>query len=138
MLSPQQAADRAKVSRRTVMLAIQDKRLEAHRNNKNHWQIAPDELDRWLATRPDTSHQKSDAPTEMTSDQSEAILHLRDKVDDLEKRVAELTQERDEARADVKAERERADQAHKAIMEIAKEAQRKRSLWEILTGKVSV
>jgi len=50
-LTPQQAAARAKVSRGTIMNAINDGSLIAFRDNRNRWQIQPDHLSRWLASR---------------------------------------------------------------------------------------
>lgn len=50
-LSPQQAADRAKVSRGTIMNAIKDKSLIADRNNQNWWKIDPKNLSKWMADR---------------------------------------------------------------------------------------
>ena len=46
-LSPAQAAQWAKVSRRTIMRAIDAQELPAFRDNRNRWQIAPQELERW-------------------------------------------------------------------------------------------
>lgn len=51
MLTPQQAADRASVSRGTIMNAIKDGSLSAFRDNRNRWQINPVELSKWLSFR---------------------------------------------------------------------------------------
>jgi excisionase family DNA binding protein len=50
-LTPQQAAVRAQVSRGTIMNAIKDGHLAAIRDNRNRWQIAPDDLVTWLGDR---------------------------------------------------------------------------------------
>lgn len=50
-LTPQQAAERAEVSRGTIMNAIKDKSLIAFRDNRNRWQIQPDQLSKWLSGR---------------------------------------------------------------------------------------
>lgn len=50
-LSPQHAADIAKVSRGTVMNAIKSGDLTATRNNRNQWQIDSDDLTRWMENR---------------------------------------------------------------------------------------
>ena len=50
-LTPQQAAVRAQVSRGTIMNAIKDGHLAAIRDNRNRWQIAPDDLVNWLGDR---------------------------------------------------------------------------------------
>lgn len=58
-MSPAQAAQVAGVSRWTIMRAINAQELKAIRDNRNHWQIAPDALDRWRAytvRTPDASH----------------------------------------------------------------------------------
>ena len=51
MFSPQQAANKAGVSRRTVMSAIAKMNLPAHRNNRNHWSIRPTDLANWMQER---------------------------------------------------------------------------------------
>lgn len=50
-LTPQQAADRANVSRGTIMNAIKDGSLIAFRNNRNRWQIDDNDLSKWLSQR---------------------------------------------------------------------------------------
>ena len=51
MLTPQQAAGRAQTSRGTIMNAIKDGHLTARRDNRNHWQIDPADLSKWLSDR---------------------------------------------------------------------------------------
>ncbi|AYF04233.1 hypothetical protein PY32053_04748 (plasmid) [Paracoccus yeei] len=46
-LSPAQAAQLAKVSRRTIMRAIDAQELRAFRDNRNRWQISQEELEKW-------------------------------------------------------------------------------------------
>jgi hypothetical protein len=55
-MTPAQAAERAGVSRWTIMRAIKigvsagnERKLPARRDNRNRWQIEPDDLDRWAA-----------------------------------------------------------------------------------------
>ena len=55
-MSPAQAAHAAGVSRWTIMRAIKSQELRAVRDNRNHWQIAPDALDRWRASTVRTSN----------------------------------------------------------------------------------
>lgn len=58
-MSPAQAAQVAGVSRWTIMRAIKAQELQAMRDNRNHWQIAPEALDRWMASTvrtPDAAH----------------------------------------------------------------------------------
>ena len=47
-LSPQEAAARAKVSRRTIMRAVEAGELAARRDNRNRWNIALEDLDTWV------------------------------------------------------------------------------------------
>ena len=49
-ISPAQAAQAAGVSRWTIMRAIKSQELQAIRDNRNQWRIAPDDLDRWRAS----------------------------------------------------------------------------------------
>lgn len=48
-MSPAQAAQAVNVSRWTIMRAINSKKLNALRDNRNNWIIAPDDLERWAA-----------------------------------------------------------------------------------------
>ncbi|QIE44008.1 helix-turn-helix domain-containing protein (plasmid) [Rhodobacteraceae bacterium SC52] len=48
-MSPAQAAHQAKVSRRTIMRAIENHDLKAFRDNKNHWKIAAQDLEQWAS-----------------------------------------------------------------------------------------
>lgn len=48
-MSPAQAAQAAKVSRWAIMRAINSHKLKAHRDNKNHWRISTEDLDKWCA-----------------------------------------------------------------------------------------
>ena len=48
-MSPAQAAQAAKVSRWAVMRAINSHKLKAFRDNKNHWQITPDDFVLWVS-----------------------------------------------------------------------------------------
>ena len=51
MLSPNQAAKKAGVSRKTIMNHIRDMSLVAMRNNENHWVIRPTDLANWMKAR---------------------------------------------------------------------------------------
>lgn len=46
-MSPSQAAQATGTSRRTVMRAIESQELEAFRDNRNHWKITSQALERW-------------------------------------------------------------------------------------------
>ena len=58
-LSPAQAAQLAKVSRRTIMRAIDNKELLAIRDNRNRWQITRQELEKWAGAQWALSEQRS-------------------------------------------------------------------------------
>jgi len=51
MLSPQSAAKKAKVSRKTIMNHILSMKLPATRNNENNWVIRPTDLANWMSER---------------------------------------------------------------------------------------
>lgn len=76
MFSPQQAAKKANVSRKTIMNNIKSGKLKAHRNNENHWSIRPTDLENWLRERnknaltPPT-YPPTDTPTEISPDTSQ-------------------------------------------------------------------
>ncbi|MGB0903196.1 helix-turn-helix domain-containing protein [Halocynthiibacter sp.] len=48
-MSPAQAAQVADVSRWAIMRAINNHKLKANRDNRNHWRISQDDLDEWCA-----------------------------------------------------------------------------------------
>lgn len=48
-ISPREAARRSGVSRSTIMRALSSHELKAIRDNRNAWQITPDDLDKWLS-----------------------------------------------------------------------------------------
>jgi len=59
-LTPHQAAASAKVSRGTIMNALNKGVLIGFRDNRNRWQIKPDDLSKWLSDRSDNAIGKSD------------------------------------------------------------------------------
>lgn len=48
-MSPAQAAQTAGVSRWAIMRAINSHKLKAHRDNKNNWRVATEDLNLWCA-----------------------------------------------------------------------------------------
>lgn len=78
MLTPAQAADIAKVSRPTIMAAISSHGLKAIRDNRNRWQIDPEDLQFWMQGRvkPDTVTAVSDPDTS----QLHELLHQNAKL----------------------------------------------------------
>ena len=55
-MTPADAAQMAGVSRWAIMRAIKSHKLKAQRNNRNHWQIAQDDLTAWCAHSVRTAH----------------------------------------------------------------------------------
>ncbi|WP_339115665.1 helix-turn-helix domain-containing protein [Thioclava sp. GXIMD2076] len=111
-LTPQQAANKASVSRGTIMNAIKDGSLIAMRDNRNRWQITTDNLSKWLSDRSDNAsgtirNPLSETDTKETSQPTEhairiavleAELNARDqRIEDLKEAHAErvLALERD-------------------------------------------
>jgi excisionase family DNA binding protein len=98
-LTPQQAADKARVSRGTIMNAIKDKSLFATRDNQNHWKIDTDNLAEWVANRSVTDSDNTDITVSRPSTSVDgnamriAVLEVEIKAKD--QRIADLEQERD-------------------------------------------
>lgn len=68
-ISPAQAAHIAKVSRRTIMRAIEAQELQAFRDNRNHWKITPADLDKWTSAQlSPTKHAHPETPTMPTTE----------------------------------------------------------------------
>lgn len=101
-LSPAQAAQVAGVSRWTIMRAIKDQLLLAKRDNRNHWRINPDDLDRWRRSTVRTVEAAHYLHT--PNDTSEALM----KVASLEAENGQLRERLLEAQADRAAWREMA------------------------------
>jgi excisionase family DNA binding protein len=101
-LSPAQAAQVAGVSRWTIMRAIKDHILLAKRDNRNHWSINPDDLDRWRLSTVRTVEAAHHLHT--PNDTSEALM----KVASLEAENGQLRERLLEAQADRDAWREMA------------------------------
>ena len=102
-LTPQKAADRAGVSRGTIMNAINDKSLLAIRDNRNRWQISPEKLSEWMTGRTviisDTDNEntvKADTAAAPTTDEKVmriAVLEAEARAKD--QRVLDLENDRD-------------------------------------------
>ncbi|MFZ3581889.1 helix-turn-helix domain-containing protein [Loktanella sp. DJP18] len=107
-LTPQQAADKASVSRGTIMNAINDKTLVALRDNRNRWQISADNLSKWMADRTDNISDiisdNADKPDSEAAHQFDEkamrIAVLETEVKAKDQRISDLEQERDARLAD--------------------------------------
>lgn len=134
MVSPQQAADRAGVSRRTIMVAIEGKSLKAHRNNRNHWQIAPEDLEAWIDGR---GGKPAPAPPEVSDTRTEPtveVARLTEQLKSAEDRIADLEARLEKQDADFRERLARRDADYQQAMDLLKEAQRPRGLLEWLRG----
>jgi len=95
-LSPAQAAQAASVSRWTIMRAIKRHEIKATRDNRNHWKIDPDELDRWSAHTVRTV--KAAHPTHTPTDSAETLARvasLEAENGQLRERLSEIKEDRD-------------------------------------------
>lgn len=98
-LTPQQAAKKARVSRGTIMNAINDKKLMARRDNRNRWQITHDDLSNWLSDRTNIITDSNDiADRKNTASIDEKLIRiamLEAEVKTKDQRICDLEQERD-------------------------------------------
>ena len=72
-LTPEQAAQLAKVSRWTILRAIKSQRLQARRDNRNRWQISPQDLDQWCAHTVRTPLIETPAPEPAQADETPTL-----------------------------------------------------------------
>lgn len=103
MLTPQQAASRAKVSRGTIMNAIKSRQLVARRDNRNCWQIEPADLSNWLSDRSDISTVKAvtidSQPPPPPDENMIRIAVLEAELKGKDQRIADLERDRDDWKA---------------------------------------
>lgn len=102
-MTPQQAADFAKVSRTTIMQALKSHELKGVQSNNGRWKITKEAIEDWLSLRPDTSrYSQKETETDTVSVSSELVAAQIE--------IAKLTAEKEglEARlSDTQAERDR-------------------------------
>ena len=138
MISPQKAADQAGVSRRTVMVAIENRSLPAHRNNKNHWQISPEDLQRWIderGTSPDTKPDTSSGTTTETSTDSISIQLVSLKVENADIR-ARLDAANDKV-ASLEGHLAKRDADYQSVLNLLTEAQRPKGILDWVRKRLS-
>lgn len=75
-LTPAEAAKRARVSRTTIVRALQARELLAFRDNAGRWNISPEAVDEWRKRRRHSVHNRV-----MDTDRSAEIAHLRAELD---------------------------------------------------------
>ena len=112
-MSPAQAAQRADMSRRTIMRAIEAHELQARRDNRNHWKIDPQDLDRWADAQcapSEHAHSKTPTlPTLLPSDDALELVAAKAENGQLRERLTDMERDRDHWRgmAEKLAERRR-------------------------------
>ena len=124
MLSPQKAADKAKVSRKTIMNAINAKTLNARRNNRNRYEIDEDDLKAWSDSRENVV--LSDTPTATFNESirlEEQLVAAKNTIVERDNTIAEIKADKDTAIADLKTERD------------DWKSQAQRSMWQRLFSK---
>jgi len=104
MLTPQQAASRAKLSRGTIMNAIKAGYLSARRDNRNRWQIHPADLSKWLSDRSDIATVRKvnldSQQVPLSPDENLIrIAVLEAELKGKDQRIADLERDRDEWKA---------------------------------------
>ena len=95
-MSPAQAAQLKNVSRRTIMRAIESHDLEAFRDNRNHWKIDPQALDKWAGAQwAPSEHDHPDAPTLPTLDLAISLARVEAERDALREQLEQIKEDRD-------------------------------------------
>jgi excisionase family DNA binding protein len=96
LISPAHAARSKKVSRRTIMRAIETLHLKAIRDNRNHWKIDPKDLDRWAdAQSAPSEHTYPILPTLPTSDLEAKLAAAEAQRDAAREQLAGVQEDRD-------------------------------------------
>lgn len=102
-ISPAHAAQLLNISRRTIMRAIETHEIKAFRDNKNHWKIAEEELERWAKSRTSPSeHAHAETPTLAHPENSNAaeLAEVRTKLAVAEARLASLEMQLEDTKTD--------------------------------------
>lgn len=132
MFSPAKAAQKANVSRKTIMNAIKSMDLKAHRNNENHWIIHEADLAKWMKQRQkkadtvptgtptDTITQvptqiPPSSPTPEVGFQlqltQQELRHTQDKLENSDREVSRLRSEVQELKEEVREARKQTSEA---------------------------
>jgi hypothetical protein len=95
-ISPAHAAQSKKVSRRTIMRAIETLELKAVRDNWNRWKIDPKDLDRWAdAQWAPSGHANPILPTSPTPDLEAKLAIAEAQRDAAREQLAGIQEDRD-------------------------------------------
>lgn len=94
-MSPAEAAQLKNVSRRTIMRAIESQELQAFRDNRNHWKIDPQSLDKWAnAQWAPTEQAHSDTPIMPTPDLAVSFARVEAERDALREQLEQIKEDR--------------------------------------------
>ena len=134
-MSPAQAAEVAKVSRRTIMRAVKSQALRASRDNRFQTQIEPEDLRRWMDAQGVSHGQKVGAaqvkghPEAAQAGEARAVelAVLRERLDVAQKALATLD-------ATWRERLEGAEKAGDALRGRAEAAERDRDAWRDQAG----
>jgi excisionase family DNA binding protein len=101
LLSPEDAAKRAGVSRRTVLRAVKRQDVQAVRDNRGRWRVDGDSLDAWAALKASSGQRPVSAQSvvQLDAERLAAIRELGELRAELVGRAAELEGVRERLRA---------------------------------------
>ena len=113
-MTPQQAANHAKVGRTTIMQALKSQELKGIQSNNGRWKITEEALEDWMSLRPDSDRSPRQKSTDIDS------VNVSSELIEAKVEIAKLTAEKAglEARLlDAHAERDRLSEALKIALE---------------------
>ena len=128
-ISPKEAAERAGMTRRAIMLHIEKGSFTATRNNKNHWRVDLPSFEEWLS-----KHEKKSKPSnsdtiresiraefaEHIKDLEGKVKGLSDKVKDQNKMIKNLEKDKNDLRSDFESQREENSKQSEIILNLSK------------------
>lgn len=133
-MSPTQVAQATNISRRTVMRAIEAQELQAFRDNRNHWKITAEAVERWALSQCATSGHIQLLPT--TEQQSAHLVSSFDEgagqlgAERQARRLAEV--EAAELRGKLIATEAERDRLHSLIENLTTPKTKRRPWWRLL------
>lgn len=153
-LSPQQAADRAGVSRKAIMDAIKAEKIRAWKSNESgRWEVVPESLQTWIearttrgavtldVTNPSSVAVEQDEVVKLRAERDEAILEARLAAKDVQRLTVLLDREREavaheqDAVADLRRRLDGADERVRALTPLPKQTGLLGRLREALMGR---
>lgn len=95
-MSPAQAAQLKSISRRTIMRAIESQELLALRDNRNHWKIDQQALDKWADSQwAPTEQAHTKTPVMPTHDLAISLARVEAERDALREHLEQTKEDRD-------------------------------------------